>query len=162
MEAHVRLIGIDVALPVDDHLGAAAVICNGVDTSGKRLWLPLSIERRVRRSATREQPCPQRGDLGQLKGAPGGDGDLVGIRKHTDIAGSRTSSISSSRTRLAKAPPPRRVRRSTLLPSACAGEAPARVPHRPARRLPAHRPARTQSPRSPRCDRDHDRSAGPR
>jgi hypothetical protein len=63
MEAHVRLIGIDVALPVDDHLGAAAVIGNGVDTSGKCLWAASIGDESVDRPLGNE-PRPQRGNLG--------------------------------------------------------------------------------------------------
>ena len=86
MKAHVGLIGIDIALPVDDHLGAVDFIGNGVDASGECLWA-ASIRDKPVDWPLGNEPCTQGGDLGQLQGAPGSGGDLLGIRKRVAIRG---------------------------------------------------------------------------
>ncbi len=73
MKAHVRLIGNDVALPVDDHLSSVALIGNGVDASGECLWAASIRDEPIDRPLGNE-PYPQGGDLRQLRGAPGIEG----------------------------------------------------------------------------------------
>jgi hypothetical protein len=83
MKTHVRLVGIDVALPVDNHLGAVAFLGSGVNAPGECLW--GSIRDKTVDWPHGNEPCTQGGDLGQLQGAPGRGGDLLGIRKRVAI-----------------------------------------------------------------------------
>src|SRR5580693_9325606 len=84
MKTHLSLIGINIALPVDDHLGAVPVIGNRVDPSSERAWARPIPKQCIDRPFSHE-PAAQRDDFRQLQSAPSRGGDLLGVRKRAAI-----------------------------------------------------------------------------
>ena len=133
---------------------------DGVDAAGECGWAASSSrhgvdrplgERACGRSAAISGSCRVRQAVAAISSASG------------NASPSSGSSTSSPAARAYAAGEPHhllaRARRSTPPPSACAGEARARAPRRPARRPRAHRRTRAQSPRIAVRDPDRDRSA---
>jgi hypothetical protein len=83
---HVRLVRVNVALPVDHHLNLIALEGDGVDTSGERAWARAIRDQRVNRPF-RNRPRAEGGDVRKLQGAPGGCGDLVAVRESLVFGG---------------------------------------------------------------------------
>ena len=88
MRANIRVGRIDVALPVNDHLGAISGVGDGIDASSKRAAVGTTLEQRVDRPLG-GQPLAQCRDVRQLQRAPGDGRDLVGIREPVTVVADR-------------------------------------------------------------------------
>ena len=102
MEANFRFGRIDVALPVNDHLGSISGVGDGIDAPGERTPVRAVLEQRVNRPLGNQPPaqrrdvrsCNVRQAIAAISSASGS----------LSSSGSRTSSATKSRARLAKRP----------------------------------------------------------